>query len=216
MTIETLAVGPLMANCYLVGCEETAAGFMVDAADEPERLRQALERSGLRLEAILQTHGHPDHIAALGPIIEATGATLYLHPAEAAILDEGYGALGELLREVPWPLPYRPYDEGDELRVGDLSIRVLHTPGHSPGSVCLQVGDALFSGDTLFAGGVGRWDLPGGEAAALSRSLLRLIALPDDTRVLPGHGPATILGREKRENAWLSDLPGGMLAEADL
>ncbi len=206
MITKCLTVGPLETNCYVVGCEATGRGFVVDAADEPERIVSAAEELEMEIEAIFQTHGHPDHTAALCELIAATGAEVYLHPAEVEMLNAYAETLAEMFGNICWPLLHRTYEDGEVVTVGRLAVRVLHTPGHTPGSVCLLVEETLFSGDTLFAGGVGRCDLPGGDELALEQSLMRLAGLPDTTRVLAGHGPATTIGAEKRDNPWLSTL----------
>jgi len=206
MKIECLSLGPLGTNCYVVGCEATAKGFIVDAADEPQRILRVIDDNGLQMEAIFQTHGHPDHTAALAEVAAATGADIYLHPAEVAMLDTFAGSLRQMFGDVAWPLAHCTYEEGDVISVGELRVQVLHTPGHTPGSVCLLVDEVLFSGDALFAGGVGRWDLPGGDWEALARSLKRLATLPDATEALPGHGPASTIRNEKRSNPYLIEL----------
>lgn len=206
MVIECLPVGPLATNSYILGCEKTGRACIVDAADEAPVLIAALERLGLELQAVLQTHCHPDHIAAWPELIAATGAPVYMHPEEARMLDEHRAEMAAFFGSLPWPIPYQPLGEGDVVRVGELGVTVLYTPGHTRGSVCLSVGDALFTGDTLFAGGVGRYDLPGGDWDTLAASLRRLLTLPDTTLVHPGHGGESDIGTERAHNEWLQGL----------
>jgi hydroxyacylglutathione hydrolase len=205
MTIEPLTVGPIGTNSYLV-CDDSGAAFLVDAADEAARLLEAVQARGAHLEAIFQTHGHPDHLAALREVAEATGAPIFFHEAEARHLDATAEQMSAMFGPIPWPIAHRTYAEGEVLSVGALSVQVLHTPGHTPGSVCLQVEDALFTGDTLFAGGIGRYDFPGGDWDELSRSLIRLASLPEGLQIYPGHGPGSTIGDERQSNEWLQDL----------
>ncbi len=207
MKLECVTVGPLQANCYLVGCAETGRGFIVDPGGDAELILAAAERLDLEVRLILDTHGHVDHCAANRAVREAIGATLYVHEADRPMLERPDPEWAALVGGVDPSVPDATYDEGDVLEVGSLAVTVLHTPGHSPGSVCLSVGDVLFTGDTLFAGGVGRTDLPGGSWEQLEGSLRRLLAEFDPaTRILTGHGPPSTLEQEARSNPWLVEL----------
>jgi hydroxyacylglutathione hydrolase len=204
--IHTIPVGITQTNCYIVGCEETQEGVVIDPGGHPKRILKAIEESGLAIRYVLNTHCHFDHIGANAEIVTATGAPLALHPAELPILQARGGAalFGVLARESP--LPDVELEPGQVLEAGTLRFQVLHTPGHSPGGVTfyLEQEGAAFDGDVLFAAGVGRTDLPGGDWDTLMRSIHGvLFALPDETVLYPGHGPQTTVGREKRSNPWL-------------
>jgi hydroxyacylglutathione hydrolase len=219
MRIERLVLGALETNCYLVDDGEGGPLVVIDPAGDADRLIARV--SGKDVAAIVLTHAHFDHLGAAAALVEATGAPLAVHDADAAaaVSAEGNGGaafgfdyaappVSELLRD------------GDIVRAGGLGLRVLHTPGHTPGGISLYVPaaeagapDALgvpepghaFCGDTLFSGSVGRTDFAGGDARALTRSLREVLAaLPDDTLVHPGHGPDTSIGREKRVNPWMA------------
>jgi glyoxylase-like metal-dependent hydrolase (beta-lactamase superfamily II) len=203
--IETLAVGPLQANCYIVADASRGDAAIIDPGGDAELIAAALERNGLHPTCIINTHAHPDHTAANAALKERFDIPLLIHEADAPLLAQA-GVMRALLGMFfpASPPPDRLLRTGDEIRVGDLSLRVLHTPGHTPGSVCLYLGreePVLFSGDTVFQAGVGRTDLPGGAHDALLNSIkMKIIPLPDNTRILPGHGSETTLQREKREN----------------
>jgi len=206
LIIVSLPVGVLQANCYIVGCEETKECAIIDPGGHPGRILAEVARLGLAVRYILNTHAHFDHTDANGALVEATGATLAIHPDDLPILKAAGGAgLFGMPAHVS-PPPGLELRGGDELAIGTLRLQVLHTPGHSPGHVCFYVPDegALFDGDVLFRGGIGRFDLAGGDQAQLFDSIRRvLMALPDETVVYSGHGPATTIGAEKRSNPWL-------------
>lgn len=187
---------PLYTNTFLI-VTDAGHGILVDAAAAPRTYLDALQRENAVLTHILLTHGHYDHVGAVAALREQTGCKVYMDPADAAgsqMLPLSRGLVDE-----NWP-------EGDELTIDELTFRVYHTPGHTPGSVCLQCGGLLFSGDTLFAGSCGRTDLPGGSMAQMQKSLSMLAALPlaDETQVLPGHEAFSTLGRERRDNPCLN------------
>lgn len=187
---------PLYTNTFLI-VTDAGHGILVDAAAAPRTYLDALQRENAVLTHILLTHGHYDHVGAVAALREQTGCKVYMDPADAAgsqMLPLSRGLVDE-----NWP-------EGDELTIDGLTFRVYHTPGHTPGSVCLQCGGLLFSGDTLFAGSCGRTDLPGGSMAQMQKSLSMLAALPlaDETQVLPGHEAFSTLGRERRSNPYLN------------
>ncbi|MDZ7295245.1 MAG: MBL fold metallo-hydrolase [candidate division KSB1 bacterium] len=205
MILQAYVLSPFATNCYLVGCEETHTGAIIDPGDEPELLVAELQRLGLRLRAILLTHGHIDHVSAVPAIARKTGASVYAHRGEAKVLDTL--SLQARLFGLPEPeavVVNTWLADGDEVEVGSLLFRVVHTPGHTPGSICFLHDHVLFSGDTLFRESVGRTDLPGGSYRDLSRSIKnKLLVLPDEFRVLPGHGEATTIGDERRLNPYL-------------
>jgi hydroxyacylglutathione hydrolase len=204
--IATLPVGLIQTNCYIAGCPETKEGAVIDPGGNPERILAEIERQGLSIKYVLNTHAHFDHTDANGAIVRATGATLALHPLELPLLKASGGAAQFGLQADPSPLPGLELQDGDELAVGTLRFQVLHTPGHTPGHVCFFEQDegVLFDGDILFYRSIGRTDLPGGSYPQMMDSIQRvLFALPDETAVYSGHGPATTIGDEKRLNPWL-------------
>ncbi len=206
MIIESLPVGPLQANCFLVGCEETGEGFVVDPGGDADEILAGIESLELTVRCIFDTHGHPDHVAANAAVREATGAGLYIHAADREMIESPDAMAVMIAGELAPCTPDSTFDEGDEIAVGSLTVRVMHTPGHTPGCVCLCVGDDVFTGDTLFAGGIGRTDLPGGSRPALSDSLRRLLEeLDPATRIHPGHGLSSTMAEEARSNPWLAE-----------
>lgn len=200
MKIQTIPVGQLMTNCYLVCDEQTKVCAVVDPGDEAGRIIDAVERSGCQVRYVLLTHGHYDHFTGLAGLLEKYDVPVYIHPADA---EEG--------RNNPWSLKFprlddahqRWYGEGDTLTLGSLIIHVLSTPGHSKGSVCLVVEDAILAGDTLFYGSCGRTDFPGGDYKEMLLSLARLARLEGNYRVYPGHDRATDLEWERRMNPYM-------------
>jgi len=208
MILETLIVGALEVNCYILGCERTRQAVVIDPGDDARAIQAALRRHGLTLVAILATHAHFDHLLAAGPLQEATGARLYLHPADRPLLARmQVTALAWLGRNAG--APPRLVDDlvaGEAIQVGDVALEVRPTPGHSPGGVTFvdHVGRRAFTGDALFAGSVGRHDLPGGDFEELLASIrAQILSLPDDYAVLPGHGPASTVGEERLNNPFL-------------
>jgi hydroxyacylglutathione hydrolase len=206
MIIERLVVGMLQCNCYIVGCEETKVGIIVDPGGDAPTILDRVEELGFTIKLIVNTHGHIDHIAANRPLKEATGAQIAIHREDAQWLVTDQGDYARMLGVLsPGPAADILLDEGDEVAIGNEGLQVIHTPGHSLGGISL-VGDGLvFCGDTLFAMGVGRVDLPGGSWETLMHSIkTQLFTMPDDTTVHTGHGPPTTIGREKRFNPWFT------------
>ena len=206
MIIERLVVGMLQCNCYLVGCDDTKGGIVIDPGGDAPAVLDRIEQLGLNIKYILNTHGHIDHIAANRPVKEATGAQIAIHRDDAQWLITDQGDYARMLGVLsPGPPADVLLDEGDQVEFGNESLQVIHTPGHSLGGISL-VGDGLvFCGDTLFAMGVGRVDLPGGSWETLMHSIkTRLFSMPDDTTVYTGHGSPTTVGREKGFNPWYS------------
>jgi hydroxyacylglutathione hydrolase len=205
--IETLPVGPFQENTYLLVDEGTRRAVFIDPGAEAPRLLAALRRSGAELEAIWLTHAHVDHVGAVAAIKRSWDVPIYLHPKSEplyrAVASQGL-AFGLMVEEPP-PAD-RSLADGDVLHVGRLAFRVMHTPGHEPGHVVIHGHGVAFVGDCLFAGSVGRTDLPLAKGAELARSLERICALDDATVVYPGHGPATTIGRERAENPFLNGV----------
>jgi len=209
MILQGFPVGAIGANCYIFGDEAAGEVFVIDAGDEADRILEALRRLNVRPVALVNTHGHFDHIQAIDAVRRATGAPFWIHRGEAEVLAQGPARAKSLfgLNLPPAPVPDRWLTEGDRLQVGGLTLAVRHTPGHSPGGVCL-LGDGLaFVGDTLFAGSIGRADLPGADMQTLLASIAQvLLPLPDETACYPGHGPPTTIGEEKRTNPFVAPL----------
>lgn len=203
---EHRVVGPLQCNCYVVGDPDERRAIVVDPGGDADAIVDAVASHGLVVSAIVATHAHFDHVVAAERVRALTGAPFRLHRADRPILD-WYQESGRLFLGVELPPPPdvdEGLDEGDVVRAGGVGLEVLHTPGHSPGSVCLVADGVVFSGDTLFASSVGRTDLPGGDADALFAAIRdKLFALDDDVRVYPGHGVATTLGAERRDNPFV-------------
>jgi glyoxylase-like metal-dependent hydrolase (beta-lactamase superfamily II) len=200
-------VGITQTNCYIVGCQETQEGVVIDPGGHPQRILKVLEESGLTIRYVLNTHCHFDHMGANAEIVAATGAPLGLHPAELPMLRAQGGAALFGVSVNKSPMPDLELEPDQVLEVGQLRFQVLHTPGHSPGSLTfyLEEEEAAFDGDVLFQMGIGRTDLPGGNFQTLMHSIREvLFAMPDDTVLYPGHGPETTVGRERRHNPWLS------------
>lgn len=204
--IVLLPNGAFAENCYLIADTTARQAVIVDPGEEWERFLAELGRRGWRLLGIWLTHAHIDHILGVGEVHAATGAPIWLHPADRALYDDlPRQGLWFGLHASPLPPPQHELTPGHILRVGRHEFAVRHTPGHSPGSVSLVGPGAVFSGDALFAGSIGRSDLPGGDQAVLLESIRReLLSLPDDTVVYSGHGPQTTIGDERRTNPFLS------------
>lgn len=202
--VRWVTVGPFQENCYVVADDDGRA-VVVDPGDEPARVSAMVRGAGVTIEAIWLTHAHIDHVGALAAAKREWDVPVYMHPADQPLFEAGprqaayYG--------LPFEMPSRPeraLADGDELRVGALSFTVLHTPGHAPGH-CVFHGDGiLIGGDLLFAGSIGRTDLPLADPAAMQASLARVAALPRETVVHPGHGPATTVGAEVADNPFLN------------
>ncbi len=222
MIFESAAVGPFFKNGYVVGCERTRQAIYIDPGDEVEQMLAFIAGNELRVTHILLTHAHVDHVSGVAEAKRATGAPIYLHRDDQFIYDNAVrtGMMFGLTVEQPPPVDH--YYEGDEpvdaargkpIVFGDYEVRVAHTPGHCPGGVCLvlsKTGDQgtphLFVGDTLFAGSVGRTDLPGGDYETLLEAITGvLFTFPDDSIVYSGHGPETTIGREKATNPFVRE-----------
>lgn len=211
MIVKGLEVGPFMSNCYVVGSEKTREGMIVDPGAESGRILKTVKDMGLSIKLIVATHTHADHIGALAKVKEATGADFAVHEAEgcreliAASNQMLMSMMGGSSRSVPEP--DKLLNDGDKIEIGDLLFTVLHTPGHSPGGICLLGHGVVFCGDTLFNLSIGRTDFPGGDYDQLMHSIhSKLMVLPDETRVLCGHMQETTIGFERRRNPFVLGL----------
>lgn len=202
MKVIRSILGELETNCYILLDEETMEAAIIDPADEAETLRDAIENMGATLKYILLTHGHRDHTLAAPKLHEMfPDAAVYIHPADKGRVGIYRYPMEELIGE-----DLKFYDDGDTLKLGNLAIEVITTPGHTGGSVCLRVGNALFTGDTLFAGSMGRIDLPGAQPDKMMSSLARLAKLEGDYDVYPGHMEPTTMARERQYNLYIKML----------
>jgi len=206
MKYETLIVGPLETNCYLVYCQETLECAVVDPGAEAIRIFQLIAGKGLKPAVMLNTHGHVDHIGANKDIKEKFNIPLYIHSADSSLLEEvQQSEIGIFLGARDSPSPDHFLNDGDKIKIGKSFLRVIHTPGHSPGSVSFLGDGFLLSGDTLFSGGVGRTDLPGGSWKEMENSIKnKILTMPDEMIILPGHGPSTTVGKEKSSNPFIT------------
>jgi glyoxylase-like metal-dependent hydrolase (beta-lactamase superfamily II) len=209
MIFETIVVGPLGVNCFILGCEESKEGIVVDPGAEPDKILAAVNRLGVRISCVINTHGHFDHIGGNRKVLEQTGAPLLIHESEVHLLSRAAdtAAMYGLVVDNS-PRPDRFLEDGMILSFGQHQLRVLHTPGHTPGGCCLHLADEgmVITGDTLFADGIGRTDFPGGSHKALIEAIRsKLLTLPDGVRVYPGHGPASTIGHERRYNPYITD-----------
>lgn len=203
MILEHLVVSPFGTNCFIVGCPETSVCAVLDPGDDGRGILAKVEELGLTLETVILTHGHVDHISAAGDLKAATDAAVILHEADRFLLETGreQAAMFGWFISNSVPAPDRTVDEGDEITVGTLRLKVLHTPGHSPGCISLVSDGGVFVGDLIFAGSIGRTDLPGGSTDQLLRSVEeKIFPLPDETLLYPGHGPFTNVAEERRSN----------------
>ena len=213
LSVETFQVGPLENNAYLVVDPDSSEAVLVDPGMGSEGVADVIRSRGLRLTAVVNTHAHFDHTYNNAHFLEAFGCPLLIHEAELDLLRdmsrhaEAFGFAGRTS-----PDPSRFLRDGDEIRVGGGALRVAHTPGHTPGGVCLMSEGQVITGDTLFAQSIGRTDLPGGNYDQLVQSIrTALYALPESTEVHPGHGPATLIGYEKRHNPFVKGPPSHVL-----
>lgn len=213
MILEMLTVGPFQENCYVIGDEDSGVGVIVDPGDEAARISLAVEQTGLEIEKILLTHAHIDHIGAVATLVQEyscpvlghheTGPMLQQAPTQAMMMGMKFGRVPNLDGHI---------EDEEVIEVGGLGLKSLYTPGHAPGHLAFYIKDEglVLSGDALFAGSVGRVDLPGGSMEVLMRSITdRLLTLPDETRVYSGHGPRTTIGEERAHNPFLTG--GGLV-----
>lgn len=204
--IKRLVVGSLSANCWIVGKESVGEGLVIDPGGNSETINHAIDETGLDIKIIVLTHGHSDHIAALRDIQDKTGAEVAIHIEDADFL-EGRGSYSSqfgISYRTPHP-PERLLREGDTIDVGGMSFEVMHTPGHTPGSICLLTDFGIFTGDTIFRRGIGTTLMPGSSRPQLLDSIhKKLMTLPDETVIYPGHGRETTIGAERRDNPYVT------------
>ena len=209
LEVVAFETGPLQENAYLVIDRVSRDAAMVDPGEDGDRLIEAVEQANVRLRAIWLTHAHFDHVGAVRALRTRFDVPVFLHEKDVPMFEAGP------FQAASWGLPFEGdevpaerFTEGQGLRLGELSFTVMHTPGHSPGHVTLHGHGIALVGDCLFAGSIGRTDLPMADGPAMARSLERIMALPPETRVLPGHGPATTVGEERRSNPYIRELLG--------
>ncbi|HBW33911.1 MBL fold metallo-hydrolase [Desulfosporosinus sp. BICA1-9] len=205
--IEGRAVGPISANCYLYACMETKKAVIIDPGAEAKKIQRWILEKGVKVDYILLTHGHIDHIGAVDELRDLLGGNVQvgIHEGDAGMLTDGRknlsGYMGQNLVQKKADILL---EDGQELVIGNERLKVISTPGHSPGGACFLCSEGLFSGDTLFAGSIGRTDFPGGSLDQLLAGVKKkLLILPEETLVFPGHGEATTIGEEKRDNPFL-------------
>ena len=205
MFLKHLQVGPLETNCYIIADEKSRIAAIIDPGDNANEIINAVHEAKLKIKYIFLTHGHCDHIAALKEVKETTDAKIVIHEQDAHMLSSAESNLSFLLgEEFTQPLPDIKLTDNKEFKIGDLVLNIIHTPGHTSGGISIQVDNLVFTGDTLFAGSIGRTDFPGGSYDKLIRSIKeKLLTLPDDTKIYPGHGEPSTIGYEKMRNPFL-------------
>ncbi|MCL5056730.1 MAG: MBL fold metallo-hydrolase [Actinobacteria bacterium] len=210
MIFEGLSVGPMDNNCYIIGCGETREAAVIDPGDEGGRILRKLEDLKLKCSCIIMTHGHIDHIGALGQVLDATGAQVMIHERDAGMLTSPGRNLSMYTdTSIKFKAADKLLIDGDTVMVGKVELKIIHTPGHTPGGISILAGGKLITGDTLFAGSVGRSDFPGGDHDQLIRSIKeKLLVFSPETPVYPGHGPASTVGEESKNNPFLNGIWG--------
>ncbi len=208
MKIKKFEVGPLLVNCYIVYDENTKDGFVIDPGDEPDLILDFIKEEELIIQYIICTHGHFDHIGAVKEIKDETGAKIILHREDLEIYRNSPQVAMQFfgIEIEPQPEPDTLIEDGDTFMIVNRELKFIYTPGHSPGSVSIYIEGCLFTGDTLFAGSVGRTDLFGGDMQKLLISLKKIANLPSDTLIFPGHGPKTKLGIEIKSNPFYHEI----------
>ncbi len=207
MLIKSIVVGPLQVNCFIIADESSKKAIVVDPGDEPDRITDVIKENNLFVEYVICTHGHFDHVGAVTELKQETGAKVLIHKEELEIYNGAKDMAAFWGYDLdPLPEPDVLLKDGADIAVGNLRFKVLHTPGHSPGGMCIYGEEIIITGDTVFAGSVGRTDFYGGDINKLKESFKRLMSLPENTKVLPGHGPETTISREKMENIFSEEL----------
>ena len=210
MVLIRLVVGPLQVNCFILADEKTKETVVIDPGDDAQEILKIIKDKGLKVKYLVNTHGHFDHVGANKALKDATGAELLIHEGDAQLMAAAPKQAHTFgMSSAASPNADRYVKHGDVITAGEVSLKVLHTPGHSTGGISLLGQGMVFTGDALFAGSIGRSDLPGGDLKTLLRSIkANLMTLPDDTRVFCGHGPATTIGDERNENPFLNKESG--------
>ena len=206
--VKMFTLGQLYTNCYIVSCSETKEALIIDPGFEEkkdaEKVLEEIKQQSLQVKYIVNTHGHPDHIGGNRIIKEATNALILIHEYDAPMLTDAARELPRLFGlHMKSPPADKTLHEGDHIQTGKTTLKVLHTPGHSKGSISLLGENVIFTGDTLFAGSIGRYDLPGASYKEIMHSIKRLAKLPEHVKVYPGHGPTSTIGKEKNSNPFL-------------
>ena len=206
MILGTIVVGPLAVNCFIIGCEKTKQGAIIDPGDEAPMIHKLVEKLDLKIKYILLTHGHVDHLAEVQKLNDQLHAEFLMHEADSFLVENASTQAAMFGLPDPGNLnPDRYLSEGDTISLGELKIKVLHTPGHSPGSITFFIEDKLFVGDLIFASSIGRTDLPGGNYEQLIQSVeSKIFTLPDSTKIFAGHGPSTTVFNEKTMNPFFN------------
>ena len=205
LQVEPLIVGPLFSNCYIIYDDKEKQGAVIDPGDDADNILGAVKELGIKINYILATHGHFDHVGAVAPLRKELKAEFLAHKGDFFFLEDGENAARRWGVDIEQPpKPDRFIEDGDKIKVGKFELEVIHTPGHSPGGVNFLYDRMLFGGDTLFQGSIGRTDFRKGSFEDLAKSIrTRLYNLPDDTIVYTGHGPNTTIGSEKRHNPFV-------------
>lgn len=207
MILESLEVGRIQCNCYIVGCEKTKEGVVIDPGGDADLVAEVVKKHNLTIKYFICTHAHFDHVEGIKDLLTYIKAPILLHEEDSALYENLPGQAQMFgLKAEPAPTSNRYLKDGDVIEFGELTMKVFHTPGHSPGSISLQVDNVVFTGDTIFAGSIGRTDLPGGSMEKLITSAReKILSLGDNVKLYPGHGPATTVGYEKKYNPFLGD-----------
>jgi glyoxylase-like metal-dependent hydrolase (beta-lactamase superfamily II) len=201
MILEIVPVGMLAANCYIIGCEDTKMGLMIDPGGDALNLLSKIKKLDLNIKYIILTHGHHDHIGAVNEIKKKTNALIAIHELDKEMLKDENNLENNIGRKITIASYDIDLKDGDKLSIGNINLKIIHTPGHSPGGISILTDGAVFTGDTLFAGSIGRTDFYKGNMEDILYSIRnKLFTLPEDTKVYPGHGPASTIKREKNTN----------------
>jgi len=211
MIVEQMRIGPMAVFSYIIACEQEKEGLVIDPAGSESKIVSKAGDMGLTIRYVVNTHGHADHTCGNRAVLAKTGADLVMHREEAGEILRGLNrAFSLAMGKRPSPAPHLLVTDGDVIRIGKTGLKVIHTPGHTPGAICLYGEGNLFTGDTLFVGAVGRTDMKGGSFESLLDSLKKLLALPPETRVWPGHdygdAPVSTLARERETNPYITDF----------